>query len=95
MSAVDAQLVLPDPLFDRHSGWPYITVLSGGGYAHMTQAENLDALNGTFRWHTSWGYSELALWDDEGVTWIRGWHERAAPAVDSAMAAQQLVGSTQ
>ena len=94
MSATDAQLVLPDPMFARHSGWPYITVVSvSGGYSHVTQVENFDALHGTFRWYVSWGYSELASMADEGFTWIRGWHERESPEVAALLATSKLVRS--
>jgi len=92
MSAA-AQLVLPDPLFARHSGWPYITVISASGYTHVSQAENFDALDGTFRWHLSWGYSELASMADEGITWIRGWHERESPEIEALLAAFKLAWS--
>ena len=93
MSIADAQLVLADPLIARHSGWPYITVVSGGGYTHVSQVENFDALHGTFRWYVSWGYSELASMADEGLTWIRGWHERESPEVAALLATSKLVRS--
>ena len=93
MSAANSQLELPDPLFARHSGWPYITVISAGGYSHVTQAENFDALIGTFRWYMSWGYSELASMANEGLTWIRGWHERESPEVAALLAINKLMQS--
>ena len=88
-----AQLVLPDPLFARHSGWPYITVIGASGYTHVSQAENFDALHGTFRWHLSWGYSELTSMADEGIIWIRGWHERESSEVEALLAAFKLARS--
>jgi hypothetical protein len=93
MSAVDAQLVLPDPLFARYSGWPYITVVSMGGYSHLTEAQNLHAGSRTFRWYVSWGYSEVASIDDEGITWIRGWHERESAEVEALLAVFKLARS--
>ena len=93
MSTIDPQLELSDPLFARHSGWPYITVVSASGYSHVTQVENFDALHGTFRWYMSWGYSELASMADEGLTWIRGWHERESPEVAALLATSKLVRS--
>lgn len=87
------QLTLPDALYAEHAGWPYITVISASGYAHMTQAENFDALHGTFRWYMSWGYSELTSVADEGIIWIRGWHERESSEVEALLAAFKLARS--
>lgn len=92
MSAA-AQLVLPNPLFARHSGWPYITVVSASGYSHVSRVENFNALDGAFRWYLSWGYAELVSMADEGITWIRGWHERESPEVAALLAANKLARS--
>lgn len=93
MSTADAQLVLPDTMFAEHAGWPYITVISAGGYSYLSEAANFNALDGAFRWYLSWGYSELASMADEGLTWIRGWHERESPEVAAMLATSKLARS--
>jgi len=82
------QLVLPDPLCAERAGWPYITVVSVSGYSHVTEAANL--AGSTFRWYLSWGYSEFAGLSEEGVVWIRGWHERESDEVRALLAAWKL-----
>jgi hypothetical protein len=92
MSAVvDPQLVLPDPLFARHSGWPYITVISESGFVNLADVTGALATGGgSFRWYLSWGYSEVATLADEGVTWIRGWHDRDSAEAKALLAAFTL-----
>lgn len=88
MSALAAQLVLPTPLAEQHAGWPFITVLSLSGYSHLTEAGIV--VKGLFSWHLSWGYSESASLDDEGITWIRGWHDRDSLEVNALKTAFAL-----
>lgn len=91
MSATDPQLVLPASLFEKFAGWPYITVMRSGG--HTCRAEAGSRFEWQFHWYTTWGYSELAWFRDEGVIWIRGWHDSGAAELVALLAAQHLVES--
>jgi hypothetical protein len=88
----EVQPSLPHLLFDKYTGWPYITAVSNGGFVHRVDVSGaVDIDNrGRFRWGTSWGYAETALLADEGATWIRGWHERGTPEVDALLASWRL-----
>lgn len=87
------QLRLPDmPEGSKHDYWPYITVVSETGHAQRATANEPYRQHTVFRWHTSWGYSELADTADEGVTWVRGWHENDAPAVQAMLSARVMAG---
>ncbi len=72
--------------------WPWLTVITEDGRSHLVSANEPD--NGTFCWYTSWAYSAQAQLDDEGRTWIRGWHEIDSPAMNALKTAYHLYKET-
>lgn len=85
-----AQMVLPTPLAEAHSDWPFITAISVSGIAHCVEATGLHAGSRTFRRYLSWGYSEQVDVDKEDIDWCRGWHERDSPEVRALFVARGL-----
>jgi hypothetical protein len=86
-------------VMDERTDWPSITVVSAAGHVHRATAQAgwwppavAEPKPGeTFRWYTSAAYSELAHANDEGITWIRGWHDDDSEAVRAMLAARALV----
>jgi len=88
------QLQLPHvPEGNKYDYWPFVTVATDRGLAVRGEAlANL--MNRTdFRWYTSWSYSEIARYADEGVLWIRGWHEPTSSETHALLAAAALYRS--
>lgn len=86
-----AQLVLPTPLAEAHTGWPFITAISVTGHSHCTEAVGFHPGGSrTFRWYLRWGYSELMGLDQENIDWCRGWHEKDSPEVKAMLVARGL-----
>lgn len=46
--------------------------------------------NGSFRATTSWLYEHYATEHDEGVTWIRDWHDENSPEIAALRTASAL-----
>ena len=92
------QLELPTVwLVDKYDYWPYITVVTDGGQPTRAYAETggLPSRDNRFRWYTPWAYSEQASYADEGVLWIRGYHEPDSPALLALLAAAALHRNSQ
>lgn len=75
---------------EERNDWPYLTVVSIAGIVHRCIEAFAGFPGTTFRWTTSHGYSELALAADEGITWIRGWHDDDSEPVHAMLAARAL-----
>lgn len=78
---------------DKHEFWPYITVLSINGKVHRAEADNPlthPSVAPFFRWFQTWGYDEIAHVADEGITWIRGWHDDDSPEAQALLAIRAL-----
>ena len=75
----------------KHARWPHLTVVTVAGNVVFARVEA--ALDHTIRWRTSWDYSEVASRADEGVTWIRGYHQGGSPEWAALTAAFRLARS--